>query len=542
MKILAVIPARGGSKGIPRKNIKFIAGKPLIYYSINNALNCKYITDVVVTTDDHEIASIAKMYGAKTIMRGEELSADDVTLDPVIYDATVKMENISNYKYDIVITLQPTSPLLTISTLDNALKYFIDNSYDTVISAVNSPHLAWGKNNNGFFPMYQKRLNRQQLPPYYLEAGAFLISNRYYVTENSRMGEKISIYEMPDVEAVDIDNISDWIVCESRLKSKRIFLRCDGYKEIGMGHISHCITLAHNLTGHDVLIVTTEKSIEGIKKLEESFLKFKIVKNDEEFLKLIENNNPDIVVNDCLDTNKEYILKLKQLCNRVITIEDLGEGSKYADAVINALYSDNVNNYAKNVYSGHKYICLRDEFLLKKPKNFSEKVSNVVVLFGGTDPLNNAKRIYNAIKNYNYGDIRFNFIVGIGYNCEEHDLYDIPEKNIYIYKNINNVSDYMQQADIAFTSQGRTVYELASLGVPSIVMAQNERELLHTFAQMDNGFLNIGIGDKVSEDTILKTLDWLIKTPYIRNEMRNLMLKNDLKSGINNEIKIILGE
>ena len=98
----------------------------------------------------------------------------------------------------------------------------------------------------------------------------------------------------------------------------------------------------------------------------------------------------------------------------------------------------------------------------------------------------------------------------------------------------------MQQADIAFTSQGRTVYELASLGVPSIVLAQNERELLHTFAQMPNGFMNLGLGENLSEETIKNTLEWLIETPQIRKEMRELMLKNDLKDGLNREVDLIL--
>ena len=91
MNILAVIPARGGSKGIPKKNIRLMAGQPLISYAINNAKKCNLIDDIVVTTDNEEIASIAKFYGAKVIMRAAELAEDNVTLDPVIYDATIKM-------------------------------------------------------------------------------------------------------------------------------------------------------------------------------------------------------------------------------------------------------------------------------------------------------------------------------------------------------------------------------------------------------------------------------------------------------------------
>lgn len=93
MKILAVIPARGGLKGIPRKNVRIMAGKPLIYYAIHNAISSKYITDVVVTTDDEEIKQISLMQGASVIDRPSELAGDSVVLDPVVYHAMYTAEN-----------------------------------------------------------------------------------------------------------------------------------------------------------------------------------------------------------------------------------------------------------------------------------------------------------------------------------------------------------------------------------------------------------------------------------------------------------------
>lgn len=144
MQILAVIPARGGSKGIPRKNIRLLNGKPLISYAIQNALNSKFITHVFVSTDSEEIAEISRQYGARVIMRGEELSSDMVTLDPVIFDGMLKAESTEKTAFDYVITMQPTSPLLSVETLDKGIAYCIEGGYDTVISSVNKPHLSWG--------------------------------------------------------------------------------------------------------------------------------------------------------------------------------------------------------------------------------------------------------------------------------------------------------------------------------------------------------------------------------------------------------------
>ena len=122
MKILSVIPARAGSKGIPNKNIRIIGGHPMIYYSIKNALNSQMITDVIVSTDSPEVRIIAEQMGAKVKWRDSSLCEDAVTLDAVIADAIPKDEEFS-----YVVTMQPTSPTLRVSTLDRAIKYAIES-------------------------------------------------------------------------------------------------------------------------------------------------------------------------------------------------------------------------------------------------------------------------------------------------------------------------------------------------------------------------------------------------------------------------------
>lgn len=540
--VLAVIPARGGSKGIPRKNVRLMNGKPLIYYSINNAKQSAFIDDVVVSSDDEEILSIAEMYGVETMNRDSQLAQDAVTLDPVIYDAVVRMEERKGIKYDVVITLQATSPLLTGDTLDEALKSFLESTYDTYISVVNKPHLSWTGSEGDYRPNYEKRLNRQQLPSNYLETGAFLITRRECMTENARIGSKVSVYEMPEKEAIDIDSVSDWVVCEQELKKKRIILRADGHKALGMGHIYHCLTLAYNLTAHEVIFVTKEEHKQGLQKLLDSHMKVKTIVDDESFFQFVQEWKPDVVVNDCLNTEVDYIQVLKKCVNRVVTIEDIGPGAEYADAVINALYED--HDRKSNYYWGEKYTCLRDEFIMAKPSEFHEDVKNVVVLFGGTDPCNFTKRIYElARKMHNvYPDIRYTFILGAGYDGEKNNITSLKEENILVVQDVKRMSQIFGQADIAFTSQGRTVYELATMGIPSIVMAQNEREMKHTFAQMRNGFLNLGLGEDVTDETIERTVKWLIETPQIREEMRTLMLKHDLRTGVDRVVELILKE
>lgn len=516
-------------------------GKPLISYSINNALKSKYINDVFVSTDSDEIAEVALEYGAEIIKRDNVLSSDSVTLDPVIFHAKNSAEKIKNKKYDIVITLQATSPLLKTKTLDKAIKYFIDNKLDTVISVINKPHLSWGKIQGRIKPLYKERKNRQELPPQYFETGAFLIAKANVIKENTRIGDNIAVFEVSEEESIDIDDKNDWMLTENLMKRKKIIFRVEGYKELGLGHIYNCITLAFSMIEHDVCLLISNKSKEGIEKIKETNLPYRIIKNNEEIDEIINIFKPDIWVNDCLNTTKEYIETLKTKIKRVITIEDLGSGAEVADAVINALYKP-INN--KRVYSGYKYVCLRDEFQAEKPAIFSEKVKNILVMFGGTDPANLNKKIYNSILKFSdkYKNIKFIFITGIGYENEKNGVVTQPDKKIYVYPNVPRVTKYMKNADLAITSQGRTIFELASMGVPSIVLSQNKREQTHLFARLEHGFLNLGIGQDVDQSLIENTLDWLINTPIIRKNMYDLMISYPLKEGLQRVKNIIVGE
>ena len=540
MGIVAVIPARGGSKGIPRKNMRLMNGKPLISYAIENALASRFIDKVVVTSDSDEILAFSAQYdGVLALGRGADLSRDAITLDPVVYDAVVRSEQ--GDRCDVVVTLQPTSPLLSVQTLDAALAYFLSSDLESLISVVDSPHLSWVRNSAGcIVPAYEKRLNRQQLPSNFMETGAFVVSRRDCVTPQGRLGSKVGVFEVSEAESTDIDTKRDWAVCEAMLARKSVVFRVDGYRELGLGHVFRALTLAYALTEHEVAFVCDARCREGVEKLRSANMRVVEVRNDEELFSWLDENEPDIYIHDCLDTEIGFVREVKKRVGRVVTFEDLGDGAREADAVVNAIY-EGVSPHS-NVFTGKSYVALRDEFLVAKPKTFSEQVRRVLVLFGGTDPLNLTARIYAFAKGRIETDpsVEFDFILGPGYSDET--VVSIAERGIRVVRDVARVSDFMREADVAFSSQGRTTFELASLGVPTIVLAQNEREQLHRFAQMDNGFINLGLGGEVSDEDVAATFEWLLGAVSVRREMRRLMLENDLKSGIKRVKQIILGE
>lgn len=184
--------------------------------------------------------------------------------------------------------------------------------------------------------------------------------------------------------------------------------------------------------------------------------------------------------------------------------------------MINALYEGDKSADNRHVYSGEKYICLRDEFITAQPKAFSADVREVLALFGGTDPSNLTEVVYRLAREAHkaFPHIHFTFIAGLGYDCEAAASSPVRKRTFHGgLRGRKIVSAYMKKADLAFTSQGRTVYEFASLGVPAIVLAQNRREQLHTFAQMENGFFNLGLGSEVSFDTLRRSFDFLGQHP-----------------------------
>ena len=220
MKILAVIPARGGSKGIPRKNIKIVGGKPLIAWSIKAAKNCSLIDRVVVSTDSQEIADIAKTYGAEVIMRPAEIAQDKTPMDPVIEHVVSALEE-NGYSPDAVMLLQPTSPLRTASHLDGAIQVFLNGNFDSLISIFriyNNRHEI--DKNNLLTPTFTKSKNRNERPPAIFENGAIYISTAPLIKEGRIRGDRIGYYEMDQYSSVDIDEPRDLVVAEQMFKLK----------------------------------------------------------------------------------------------------------------------------------------------------------------------------------------------------------------------------------------------------------------------------------------------------------------------------------
>ncbi|MDB4513393.1 acylneuraminate cytidylyltransferase family protein [Akkermansiaceae bacterium] len=217
--MLGVIPARGGSKGVPRKNIKLLGGKPLIWYTLKSAKESKFLSECLVSTEDKEIKETAIGLGAEVpFLRPKELALDTTSTLPVLTHALSEMEHQGKY-FDAVCILQPTSPFRSSGFIDKCIEKFIQTKADTLISVKKvpdhyNPHWTFEKDENGIARIAtgeSQIIPRRQLLPdtFYRDGMVYLVKRELLMTGDTLYGEKVVCLESQG-ENMNIDNMDDW--------------------------------------------------------------------------------------------------------------------------------------------------------------------------------------------------------------------------------------------------------------------------------------------------------------------------------------------
>lgn len=228
-RIIAIIPARGGSKGIPRKNIINLCGKPLISYTIEAARKSKYIDYVMVSTDDEEIADVSKQYGAMIpFMRPAELASDTArTVDAILH--CIKSLKELNECFSDLVLLQPTEPLRTVEDIDSAIEKYYENYPCSLVSLSevdDHPILIRTIEGNELRPLLNvsSTCRRQDMPKYYRVNGCIYINAVESINENTSFNDNLVPFIMEKSHSVDIDELSDLALAEYYIR----MLRYDG--------------------------------------------------------------------------------------------------------------------------------------------------------------------------------------------------------------------------------------------------------------------------------------------------------------------------
>ena len=230
MKMLGIISARANPKGIPGKNFKLLNGKPLIGYTIEEGIKSK-INRLIVSTDSSEIAKISKDFGAEVpFFRPSGLSQDDSVIEDSILHVLKKLKEGEGYQPDIIVLLQPTSPLRTARHINDCIDLLKEKKVDSIVS-VSKPleHPAemvyWNQSGKMFFLsdifFQEKKFQRQQYPTFlFINGAVYVFQYQSLMEKKSRFGDKTLPYEMRQMDSIDIDSMDDFKIAEALLQAR----------------------------------------------------------------------------------------------------------------------------------------------------------------------------------------------------------------------------------------------------------------------------------------------------------------------------------
>jgi len=302
-----------------------------------------------------------------------------------------------------------------------------------------------------------------------------------------------------------------------------IAINVGGYHSIGTGHVYRQIAMMEEYPDLNYVFLITKEQNLAQKVLEENLIDYIYYEDDVEFLKQLEKFKINIVVNDILDTNKEFIKLLKDNNYFIVNYEDRGEGIKYADIIINDMYPSDKYKEFKNVYVGTDYTCMRRDLILYSAKEFNSVPKKLIITFGGSDPCNYTKRVLDLILDKKINEqIEVVFILGLGYKFD-NEIVRHKSKNIKVFKNVKNMASILRKGDIAITSNGRTLLELAYFEIPCISLAQNDRESTHVHAKLENGIIFLGRDNEFTDDILYEKLNRLLTDNKFRLELSTRM-------------------
>jgi spore coat polysaccharide biosynthesis predicted glycosyltransferase SpsG len=528
-----IIPAVKKNVAFPDDLIKKLGGRTLIERAIDKAKKVAS-GDVYVVTDSEEISLISERQGVNYSYKKDlRLKPDEILQGLGFFLLRIS----SQYKH--IIVLWPYTPLLKESEIMQAYRQFRDNGHDVITTIRQEQHRIYSEELNRPETLVQDRA----LQKLCVETKAFMICKSELVRRGNDAGNVlIAPYRLPD-EIIEIKNYQDWWVCEKLLNRKRIVFSVIGNQEVGMGHIYRSLSLAHEITDHEIIFVCDESSNLAVNKIAGKDYMINAYP-EAEMLERIVGLQPDMVINDILNTTDGYVRSLRDRGITVVNFEDLGRGASCANLTINELY-DEPQVEGGSIMWGNAYCFLRDEFLDASPHREMAPVTDMLVTFGGTDRNDLTLKTVRLIAEFcRENKIRINVVAGYGYLHEgsmQQYIRESGNDHITYTRASGVISKMMEQSQIAITSNGRTVYELAHMHVPAIVISQHDREKTHAFACEENGFVHIGeYADGAKDAYLLQALAKIVGEPAFRQKLFSAVSRHDFSGNKKKVVKKIL--
>ena len=528
LRVLCVIPARGGTDTIPYLNIKRLGDRPLVAHTLDAARQAPSMDRVIVSTDDPLVADVARTHGAEVpFLRPTELAENIRSLMPVIVHAVSEIEKAGD-RADVIVVLQATSPFREASAIEEAVEKLVTQGFDSVISVTEDRSLNWREEDGRLVPLFAREGRRDEQAPLYKENGAVVALRREVLEGTARFGARVGHLVLDKRSAFTVHDLEDFWMAERLLRQPRVLFRVDGGTALGMGHVYRSLAIAEALRSGsraDIAFLMSADHAEGIVTVSRAGYPVRVVGDvkRETFLEHIRDFAPAILVNDLPTLEADYLRALSHLgaatVNLVDTPEDLETAEHYEHVIVSVMHQE--QETPEGFYAGPAYAILREQFRGRE-KEIRAQPRLALLTFGGSDPQGLTLKAARALAGLG-PEVDLVAVAGPAFSCA-HELEDLARSPGQRLRVINeaggHISELMLEADVVVGSGGMTVYEIAALGTPGIVLAQNAREdrRMREFARYGT-VQYLGLGPEVDDGLLSSTVVALLADVERRQEM-----------------------
>ena len=529
-RVVAIVPARGGYDEVPYMNIKKLGPIPLVAHTLQEAVKSRYIDRVVVSTDDEKVAAVAREYGAEVpFLRNAELVTVPL-IKPVIADAVQFVETEEKEKYDLVVMLQATSPFRAAQQIDEALDKLVSEEFDSVVSVREEKALMWRLVDGELKQAFGKAGRREDMEPLLREDGAIWAMRRQVLDSSERLGARVGYVLMDQQSSFTVHDIYDFWVAEKLVRLPRIVFRADGGAEIGMGHVYRSLAIADELcsiSSADVQFLMSTDHPEGVKRVSSAGYTVRVLSDGgvDAIVEAIQEYSPNIVVNDRPFLEKNYLEALARLgastVNLVDTLEDIEKPAEITSMIIATMRVDQLE--LEDYYAGPEFAILRESFA-GRAKPVRADARQVVISFGGSDPQGLTLKVLRSLDALTRTRLELGVKAILGpafsYGQELRELLPKLHYQPILLENVEHMAEILSDADLVFCAGGMTVYEIAALRVPGIVMCQNAREVRRMEHFSRSGSVeHLGLGTEVEDKRITQAAEALLANETRRRAM-----------------------
>lgn len=528
-RVVALVPARGGSDRVPYLNLKRLGDRPLLAHTLDAARAAASVHRVVVSTDDPRVAEVAREFGADVpFLRPAFLAADLPSLKPVIVHAVHELE-AQGERCDVVVVLQATTPFRDAAAIDAAVNRLLASDLDAVISVTEDRTLNWHQQGGLLVPAFAREGRREDQPPLYRENGAVMALRRASVDLASRFGERVGFVVLDKRAGFTVYDLHDFWMAERLLGQPRVLFRVDGGAEMGLGHVFRSLAIADALRENsraELGFLMRSDPPEGLKVVASHGYAVSVLGDGglEDALGRVRDFAPDVIVNDLPRIEAPWLEALAHIgaatVNLVDTPDDVDRPEQYAQVVVSVMNDE--RETPEGFYGGPGYAILREHFRGAPDKELRLRPRRVLLTFGGADPQGLTVKAARALDGLP-AEVELVAVAGPAFPWKREFEALAPQlrhRVPLISGAGGHIADLMQDADLVVCSGGMTVYELAALGTPAVVLGQNAREEQRMRAFARHGTLRfLGLGPDVADEALFAAVQALLHDGAARAEM-----------------------